>query len=127
MSDKKFATVINCMDGRVQDAIKKYMQDNYAVDFVDVITEPGPVKILAEATESSVLEDVKKCIGISVNKHNSKIIAIVGHYDCAGNPLSKEEQIKQLPLAKKTIESFGFNVEVMMLWVEGDWNTVEKI
>ncbi len=126
-SDKKFVTVINCMDGRVQDAVKKYMQENYGVDYVDVITEPGPVKILAESSNLSVIEDIKKCVGISVNKHGSKLLAVAGHFDCAGNPVPKEIQIEQLKEAQKTVESFGYDIEVITLWVDGDWQTVEKI
>lgn len=127
MSHGTFATAINCMDGRVQTAVKDYMQKNYGVDFVDAITEPGPVKILAENSPKELIEDIKTCIGISVEKHGSKVIAIVGHHDCAGNPVPKEEQVKQLALAKETVEAMGFGVEIILLYVEGDWKTIEKI
>lgn len=130
---KKFACVINCMDGRVQDAVKDYMKQNYGVDYVDMVTEPGPNKILADASESSaqvnlaVIEDIKKCVGVSVHHHNSKVIAIVGHFGCAGNPTEKAEQITHLISAKKTVENFGFSAEIILLWVSGDWQTVEKV
>ncbi len=125
----KFACAINCMDGRVQDAVKKYMQDNYSVDYVDMVTEPGPNKILADASTGSgqIIENIKKRVEISVHHHGSKVVAIIGHFGCAGNPTEKEEQIKHLQEAKKTVEGFGFSVEIVLLWVDGDWQTVEKI
>lgn len=115
------------MDGRVQDAVKNYMQKNYGVDFVDAVTEPGPNKILADNLNSAIIENIKKRVAISVEKHGSKVVAIVGHHDCAGNPVVKEVQINHLKEAKKVVEGFGFPVEVISLFVEGDWVTVEKI
>jgi len=128
-SDKKFACAINCMDGRVQDAVKDYMKKNYGVDYVDMITEPGPNKILcnSEGCDMAVIEDIKKRVEISVHHHGSKVVAIVGHDGCAGNPATKEEQIKHLQKAKEAVERFGMEVEVILLYVSDDWTTVEKI
>jgi len=47
MLHKRFATAINCMDGRTQEPVITWIKKNYHVDFVDMITEPGPVKYLA--------------------------------------------------------------------------------
>ena len=115
------------MDGRVQDAVKNYMQENYGVDFVDMITEPGPNKILAENTEVNVIGNIKKCVDVSVNHHGSKVIAVVGHFGCAGNPAEKPEQIEHFKKAEQVVKDFGFSAEVILLWVEGDWKTVERI
>ncbi len=122
-----FACAINCMDGRVQDAVKNYIKDNYEVDYVDMVTEPGPNKILADNSNAPIIENIRKRVGISVNHHGSEVIAIVGHFGCAGNPTEKEEQLKHLQEAKKTVESFGFKLEIILLWVDGDWKTVQKV
>jgi len=132
-NQNKFACAINCMDGRVQDAVKNYIKTNYQVDWVDQVTEPGPIKILAENTNSFIIENIKKRVDVSVNHHGSKVIAIVGHHDCAGNPVGKEEQIAQLKKSQEIVKEFGlpaqagFNAEIILLYVEGDWQTVEKI
>jgi len=126
-TSKTFAGAINCMDGRVQDAVKKYMQKNYSVDYVDMVTEPGPNKILADNLDSAVIENIKRRVKISVNHHGSKVVAIVGHFGCAGNPAEKEEQIEHLKKAKETVEFFGFEAEVVLLWVDSDWQTVERV
>src|SRR3989344_4636951 len=105
-----FACVINCMDGRCQSPVKNYLQEHYKVDFVDMVTEPGPNKILAENQESTVIDNIKKRVAISVDHHGSKVVAVVGHFGCAGNPVEKETQVKHLQEAKKTVDSFGFGV-----------------
>jgi len=126
-NNKTFACAINCMDGRVQDAVKNYMKENYSVDYVDMVTEPGPNKILAENADIAIIENIKKRVDISVNHHGSKVVAIIGHFDCAGNPTEKEEQITHLKKAEETVKSFGFPAEIILLWVDGDWQTVELV
>ncbi|MDD5031425.1 MAG: hypothetical protein PHR36_00050 [Patescibacteria group bacterium] len=125
MSSKKFATAINCMDGRVQIPIIEWLKNKYGVDYADVITEPGPNKILAEGKNQPVLASIKKRLEISVNKHNSGLIAVVGHYDCAGNPTEEKTQLKQIRSAVKTVKSWGFKVQAIGLWVDDNWKVCE--
>lgn len=122
-----FACAINCMDGRIQDAVKNHMQKKYGVDYIDMITEPGPDKILAENTNAPIVENIKKRVEVSVVHHGAKAVAIVAHFGCAGNPVEKEQHIQHLNEAKKTAEQFGFPVEIELLWVDGDWKTVEQV
>ena len=132
-SNKKhaFACAINCMDGRVQDAVKNYMKEHYKVDYVDMVTEAGPDKILSQefftAPQKAIVENVKSRIAISVNHHGTKVIAIAGHDGCAGNPATKDEQLRHLMASQNRVKSFGFKTEVIILWVESDWKTVKKI
>ena len=48
MSNGKFATSISCMDGRIQTPINEWISENYSIDYVDTITEPGVDKKVAE-------------------------------------------------------------------------------
>ena len=126
MKKIKFATAINCMDGRVQIPVIEWLKRKYSASYVDMITEPGPNKILAESKDDPVIETIKRRVEISVNKHASKIIAIVGHYDCAGNPVDRDTQIKQIRSAIKIVGSWNFNVQIIGLWVDENWK-VHKI
>jgi hypothetical protein len=126
MSEKKFVTAINCMDGRVQLPVIDWMKKYSTADFVDMITEPGPNKILAENHEIGLIHSLKKRVEISVVKHASTQIAIIGHFDCAGNPVNKETQLSQIKAAIHTIQSWGFQIPVIGLWVDDNW-TVHKI
>ena len=53
---EKFATAVNCMDGRVQKPVIEYLQKSFGVDYVDMVTEPGPNKILAEGKDINIIE-----------------------------------------------------------------------
>ncbi len=125
MSSKIFATTINCMDGRVQIPVIEYMKSKYAVDYVDMVTEPGPNKILSENRDRTIVESIKKRVEISVMKHNSKLVAVVGHHNCAGNPVEKDTQLKQILSAIKTVESWNFEVKVIGLWIDENWEVCE--
>ncbi len=50
-----FATAINCMDGRVQIPAIEWLKRRHQIDYVDMITEPGPNKILSENRERAIV------------------------------------------------------------------------
>jgi hypothetical protein len=127
MITNKFVTAINCMDGRVQLPVIEWMKKEYNADFVDMITEPGPNKILAENESCALIDSLKKRVEISVLKHASTCIAIVGHFDCAGNPVGKEKQIEQIRKSVKIIQSWGFKVPVIGLWIDDNWSVYKII
>jgi len=113
------------MDGRVQIPVTEWLKRKYSVDYVDMITEPGPNKILSENRDRTMIESIKKRVEISVVKHNSKLVAIVGHHDCAGNPVEKDTQLKQILSAKKTVETWNFDVKIIGIWVDENWEVCE--
>ena len=116
-----FCTSIHCMDGRVQDPIQNYLKEKYSVKYIDAITEPGPCKTLAESKDKSVIDSIRSRIRISVEKHQSSLIAISGHHDCAGNPNTNEEQKQQVLQPMKFLKELYPQTEVIGLWVDGDW------
>lgn len=124
MGKMKFATAINCMDGRVQIPVIKWIKKKYVVDYIDMITEPGPNKILADSKDN-LAEAIKRKCEISINRHNSKLIAIIGHHDCAGNPAPKNIQFKHITDAMNTIKSWNLGVKVIGLWVNEKWKVEE--
>jgi hypothetical protein len=126
MSGAKFAAAINCMDGRTQSPVIEWLQRERASDYVDTITEPGPVRILSEAKDAPALESIRRRVEISVRKHGSSRVAIVAHADCAGNPVDRERQLSQLRLAAAAVRSWGFGVQLDLLWLGEDWR-VERI
>jgi len=121
----KFATAINCMDGRVQTPVNQWIMKKFCVNYVDTITEPGPNKILAEKNDAAAIDSIKRRLAISVNKHGSRYVAVLGHYDCAGNPVDRQTQLSHIKAAVKTVESWGFPVQVVGLWVDKTWKVSE--
>ena len=48
MRDNRFATAINCIDGRVQVPVSNWLKRSYSVSYVDTITEPGVDRLFSE-------------------------------------------------------------------------------
>ena len=117
MADE-FATAINCMDGRVQQPVIDYIKETYKARFVDMITEPGPNHILAEATNQAILHSIRERVEISVYKHGSKRIVIVGHYDCNGNAAAENAQKDHIRKAIETLKGWALPVKVDGLWLD---------
>ena len=119
-----YYTAINCMDGRIQESVASYIKLKKNVLFVDMITSVGPVRILANKKTEN-LEPIISCIDISLRKHKSKGIAVIAHYDCAGNPISDEEQKQLLQKAVTFLRNRYINFSVCGLWVDKNWKVVK--
>ncbi len=126
MPKGKFVTAINCMDGRTQLPVNEFLRQKYNADYVDTITEPGPNKIIAENKDVQTILSIRKRVEISVEKHGSRIIAIVGHFDCVGNPVDKAKHLEQLNDSARLIESWNLNIEIIKLWVDEN-RTVHEV
>jgi len=125
MADGKFGTAINCIDGRTQNPVSQWIKENYSVDYVDTVTEPGPDKVLLEVNIEKI-EQIKSKLLISIKSHNSSLIVIAGHHDCAGNPVLKDEHLTQIKKSINMIKSWNFPVKVVGVWVNDQWK-VEQI
>ena len=101
------------------------MKNRFGVDHVDKITEAGPIKLLAENNNPEKIESIRHRVEISVVKHGSKIVAIVGHDDCAGNPVEKEIQKKQISKSIDLARGWGFDAEYLGLFVNAKWEVEE--
>lgn len=118
MVQDKFCTSISCMDGRIQLPIIHWLKEKYGFSYVDTITEPGMDKLFSNTVKIS---EIKAKTSISVKAHGSKLILISGHHDCAGNPVSKQEHLKNIENAIKIIKSWNFPVKVIGCWINEDW------
>ena len=118
MAEGKFATSVTCMDGRIQIPLANWIKENYSVDYVDTITEPGVDKKVSDNLD---LESIKTKVGISINAHGSSLIVVSGHYDCAGNPVADEEHIAQIKKGVEVISSWNLGAKVVGVWVDGSW------
>uniref|UniRef100_A0A7C3IVK2 Carbonic anhydrase n=1 Tax=candidate division WOR-3 bacterium TaxID=2052148 RepID=A0A7C3IVK2_UNCW3 len=109
------------MDGRVQLPVIAWLKADTGADYVDNITEAGPVKILAEGRNRVLLGSIRRRVKISVERHGSSVVAIIAHHDCAGNPVDEKTQRRQLERAIRRVESWGLGVRVIGLWVNEQW------
>ena len=116
-----FATAINCMDGRVQLPVIDWMKQEYGVDYIDSVTEPGPVKILSENEDAATVASIKRRLDISARVHGSCGISVVAHHDCGGNPVDQDTQMAQLASAIERVSGWGYDLPIVGLWVDKNW------
>lgn len=113
-----FCSVVNCMDGRVQEPVLKFVSRRFGTPYPDVITEPGPNGILARDDDEILSASIINRLKISIEKHDSKHIAVVCHHDCLGNPGPKDMQIEHTRLAVSRLKKLFLNAEIIGLWVD---------
>jgi carbonic anhydrase len=121
-----FCTSIHCMDGRIQEPTINYLKGTYGITYVDTITERGPCKILADNTNKTLVDSILNRVNVSVQKHGSKLIAISGHYDCAGNPCGEEEQKEQTRQSVEFLKNRYPESDIIGLWIDSEWE-VHKV
>jgi len=117
----RFGTALNCIDGRTQIPVIKWFKENSNVDYVDLITEPGVDKVLSQGNRAEI-DRLREKVIISINAHNSNIVAVVGHYDCAANPVSNFEHFRDIVASTYTVASWGLPVKIVGLWVDEFWH-----
>ena len=125
MRKKTFATAINCMDGRTQLPVIDYVSRRFAVDYVDSITEPGPDGVLSQTVDEATIDSIRRRVEISVREHGSKHIAVVGHHDCAGNPVEERVHFEQIKKSVESVRSWQYGCEVIGLWVDQNGRVYE--
>ncbi len=121
----RFGTLVTCIDGRVQRPTILWLRDRYGLDYVDVISAPGPDKLLA-AGESDEATLVRRNVGFSMAAHDSQLVALCGHHDCAGNPATDDEHWAQIHQGTALLRSWGLAADTVGLWLGEGW-TVEIV
>lgn len=120
-----FCTAINCMDGRVQLPVIEYLTSRLSVQYVDMITEPGPVRALSDLFDTDIAESIFSRVQVSIDAHQSDAIVLIAHADCAGNPVDDDRQKTQLHESVRVLaERFG-SLPVFGLWIGPDWTPQE--
>lgn len=101
------------------------MKRELGVDYVDMITEPGACGVLAEGTDGAVVTALKNKLALSVLRHDIRVVAVVGHHDCAAYPKGREEQEAALQAAGHRIRSWNSEIRIVLLWVNEDGSVDE--
>jgi hypothetical protein len=121
----RFALAITCLDGRVQRPVVDYIRRKYGVDYVDLITEPGPERALTDATQAPVQAAIHRNARFSVQGHHAELIAVTAHDDCLGNDADSGKRLAQLRAAQQVVTGWDLGVDVIGLWVHMDGKVVE--
>jgi len=121
-----FGTAINCIDARTHEPVINFMKHKYGIDGVDMITFPGVDRIISSSKNSDVITLIRNAVSISIEIRGSRIIAVIGHFDCAGNPGNREHHYAHIGKAVKEVSSWNFDAEIVGLYVN-DKRQIEEV
>ncbi len=124
MAHGTFATVISCVDGRVQMPVNRWLRKAANVEYVDTVTEAGPDGILAK-DEAPFVDSIKRRVLISVNRHGSKTIAVIGHHDCAGDPGSESLHRDHIMKALEAVKGWNLGARLLGAYVDQAWEVIK--
>lgn len=116
-------TAINCIDGRTQMPVLKFLRGHFSA-FVDLVTEPGAVRVLSEQTDPAAVESIVGRVRASVHFNESRHITLVAHHDCRANPADRDQQIAQLRDGIAFLERQFPEAEVHGVWVNERWKPI---
>lgn len=122
----RFGTAINCIDGRTQEPVIGFMKQKYNIDGVDMVTFPGVDGIISDRENSDKIELIRRSVSVSIEKHQSHIIAVIGHFDCAGNPGDKEHHYANIRSAVHEVLSWNIDAKVAGYYVN-DKQQIEEV
>lgn len=114
------STVINCIDGRVQLPANSFIRARFLTTHVDTITSPGVIRTFSRPG-SDDLAAILSQLNLSIEAHDSRSVTVVAHTDCAGNPISEEEQKEQVKDAVAFLSGLYPELDVLGLWVNEFW------
>ncbi|WP_306345884.1 carbonic anhydrase [Clostridium sp. BSD9I1] len=64
------------------------------------------------------IERLREKVIVSITAHNSNVVAVVGHYDCAANPVSDCKHFCDILASTDIVKSWRLPVRVVGLWVD---------
>lgn len=120
-NEKVFATRIGCIDGRTHRIILNWANSVFGVDYVDMATEAGANKVMSRRFRFFLRRRrLKRNALVSKKKHNSKILILSAHHECAGNLVSMVKHHEQLRRAFERVQGWGFEI-VVAVWINQNW------
>jgi hypothetical protein len=126
MNSFRFGTAINCIDGRTQQVVIDHLKQNYNVDGVDMVAFPGADGLFSIRDHSEEIALIRRAVSIPIEKHGSRIIAEVGHHDCAGNPGDREQHYMHIRAAMREVSPWNLHAKVIRLYIN-DKREMEEV
>jgi hypothetical protein len=115
----RFATAITCIDGRAHGPVTEWARQRLAVDYVDLVTEPGAP--LAVATgEPAALAAVLHKVRVSTDAHAADVLVVSGHAGCAADPVSPARHREHIRAAIQRLRTALPGKVLIGVWVDDD-------
>ena len=119
-----FGVALTCIDGRATPVVHRELCREWGVDFIDMVTLPGPEAALPDLPEQ---HSVWEALRISVRRHGAMRAAVVAHTDCAANDVDVETRREQVREALFEVRHLLRTVDVSGWVVDTATGTMEEV
>lgn len=119
MNDEPFALALNCVDGRVQWPLLRWIDDALALDRVDTITLPGPDGTLLDGGEEK--DRARHHAAFLAERRHHECVIVAGHHDCLGNPVDDAEHRRQIERAAGVVHDWALCPRTLGVWIDHRW------
>jgi hypothetical protein len=119
MSDEPFALALNCVDGRVQRPLLRWIDDALALDRVDTITLPGPDATLLDGGEEG--DRARRHATFLAERRHHACVIVAGHHDCLGNPVDEAEHLRGIERAADVVHGWALCPRTLGVWIDHEW------
>lgn len=108
-----WAIVVTCIDFRLQEAINKWIAENFQAGTFDRVALAGGVKNL---------DTILSQIDIALRLHHIKKVMLINHQDCGayGQASTPQKHAADLQVAKKKVNELYPNLEVETYYLHLD-------
>ncbi len=123
-----YATIISCMDGRIQKPLRDFAIEKFGVSVADVITDRGGLLRHLSGESAGYIDNILRSVQVSLEAHESTGIIIAGHQKCVGYSTTDEKKKKEIRQAAYLLEENFPDVEIIPVFVkegEPEWKVEE--
>lgn len=112
------ATLVNCIDGTVQVSAIDFVRKIWNVQWVDVVTDGAPERILSDAKCGGQADHIHTNIETSLCDQRTQRLAIAAHSGCDINEEPDDRKIEMLRLAVNHLKHRYTNAQVIGIWID---------
>ena len=117
---QRFAALIDCTSKAMGWEFFPYLREKLKVDYVDLIVPPKPNEVVLLFENKSIIETLKIKLLLSIQKHETALLVLVGDPSCKGKELPLEQFKKHVLQAAKLIKAWRLPVTILGLWQHKD-------
>ncbi|HPV70591.1 MAG TPA: hypothetical protein PKY08_01660 [Candidatus Magasanikbacteria bacterium] len=124
MSHQCKSLIVHCMDFRLGEAIKNWLNENHLLNNCDLVSLAGAVKGLINETNLKEAQIILKQIEISVSLHGISQIILMNHTDCGAyggresfesSEMEQDTHVRDMKKAKEVIVQNFPDLEIKLI------------
>jgi len=123
---KGCALCLRCSDRKIRKHAELEIQYQYGVAEIDLIALPGIDGILARS-DLPAITLIQNSATMLADKHSVKVIVMLAHLGCLGNPTDEEGHIACLHLSGKAIQACESYAPTVLWLVDADGKLIREI